>query len=118
MIGDFASGNSPSTTCKSVRHTPHACTRTRISPAPGAGSGTFARSRGVCGARRIIARMVSSPEIDEATLFLRLRPAAQRAERLLHVLGRVQAHVAENDGAAGRDDRSEEHTSELQSHSA
>src|SRR5262245_49612101 len=39
MIGNLALGNSPSTTCKSVRHTPQAATLTRIAPGPGLGSG-------------------------------------------------------------------------------
>ena len=35
MIGSFGSGSSPSTTCRSVRQTPHAATSTRTSPRPG-----------------------------------------------------------------------------------
>src|SRR5437870_8931623 len=47
MIGDLRGGSSPSTTCKSVRHTPHACTRTRISPRPGRGTATSVNLRGL-----------------------------------------------------------------------
>src|SRR5271163_1172430 len=40
MTGDFRGVNSPSITCKSVRHTPQARTRTSTSPLLGFGSGT------------------------------------------------------------------------------
>src|SRR5262249_53561429 len=37
-IGERTSGSSPSTTCRSVRQTPHAATRTSTSPAAGSGT--------------------------------------------------------------------------------
>lgn len=37
-IGNIGSGSSPSTTCKSVRHTTQAWTRIRICPGPGSGT--------------------------------------------------------------------------------
>src|SRR5450755_3716830 len=46
-MGRCASGNSPSTTCKSVRHTPQAKTLTRISPLFGVRSASSVHSRGV-----------------------------------------------------------------------
>ena len=55
MIGDFAFGNSPSTTCKSVRQTPQASTFTLISPGPGCGSASSVHSRGVRGLLSTIA---------------------------------------------------------------
>src|SRR5438034_938729 len=44
--GDRTSGRSPSTRWRSVRQTPHAATRTRISPGPGSGTGRSSRRRG------------------------------------------------------------------------
>src|SRR5215475_11060743 len=56
MTGDFFGGSSPSTTCKSVRQTPHTSTRTSNCPAAGSGLGTSPYSRGFfstsAGARR------------------------------------------------------------------
>src|SRR5260370_15767357 len=46
MTGDFNGGNSPSITCKSVLHTPHARTRTSTSPLLGCGVATSAYSNG------------------------------------------------------------------------
>lgn len=40
-------GRSPSARCRSVRHTPQTCTRTRISPAAGKGSGRSTSRRGL-----------------------------------------------------------------------
>ena len=48
-------GSSPSTTCKSVRQTPHATTLTRICPGPGCLSGRSVHSRGVLGLYSTIA---------------------------------------------------------------
>src|SRR2546426_635797 len=45
-IGDRTSGRSPSTRWRSVRQTPHAPTRTRISSGPGSGTGRRSRRRG------------------------------------------------------------------------
>src|SRR5712691_7726545 len=47
-IGDRTSGRSPSTRWRSVRQTPHAPTRTRISSGPGSGTGRRSRRRGSC----------------------------------------------------------------------
>src|SRR5213078_290458 len=44
--GDRTSGRSPSTRWRSVRQTPHAANRTRISPGPGSGTGRSSRRRG------------------------------------------------------------------------
>src|SRR5262244_1568387 len=44
-IGSFGSGNSPSTTCRSVRQTPQAVISTRISPASGAGNWPLAQQQ-------------------------------------------------------------------------
>src|SRR5947209_5316900 len=49
------SGNSPSTTCRSVRHTPQALTLIRTSPAPGSGSGRSCIVRAAPGAVRTMA---------------------------------------------------------------
>src|SRR2546423_14516242 len=46
MTGERRTGNSPSTTCKSVRHTPHALTFKRSSPSPASGASTSASSSG------------------------------------------------------------------------
>src|ERR1700733_10344825 len=46
MIGHFGCGNSPSSTCRAVRHTPQAATRTRISPGPGNRSASCDHSSG------------------------------------------------------------------------
>src|SRR5215467_4236873 len=58
-IGSFGSGNSPSTTCRSVRHTPQAATSTRISPAPGVGIGCSRNTSGVPGRSSTMARMLA-----------------------------------------------------------
>src|ERR1700686_5412792 len=56
MTGDFLGGSSASTTCRSVRQTPHTSTRIKTSPARGSGFGTSPNSRGFvstsAGARR------------------------------------------------------------------
>ena len=44
--GSFGSGSSPSTTCRSVRHTPHARTFTSTSPGAGSGTGSSRSSSG------------------------------------------------------------------------
>src|SRR2546427_6782705 len=46
ITGDLRGGNSPSITCKSVRHTPQARTRTSTCPSPGSGTGTSVNSNG------------------------------------------------------------------------
>src|ERR1700751_30003 len=46
MTGDFRGGNSPSITCKSVRHTPQQWMRTNTSSGPGCGTGTSVNSSG------------------------------------------------------------------------
>src|SRR5437868_11903 len=46
------SGNSPSTTCRSVRHTPQTPTLTRTSPGPGTGSSLGSNRSGAPGADR------------------------------------------------------------------
>src|SRR5580693_2964463 len=51
MTGDFRGGNSPSITCKSVRHTPQARTRISTSPLPGIGTGTSVNCRGFASIR-------------------------------------------------------------------
>src|SRR6476646_3307858 len=50
-------GNSPSTTCRSVRQTPHAETSTSTCPWPGSGSGRSAARSGFRGSSSTIARM-------------------------------------------------------------
>ncbi len=44
--GSVGSVSSPSTMCRSVRHTPQACTRSRISPGPGRGTVRSSRTQG------------------------------------------------------------------------
>jgi hypothetical protein len=46
ITGDLRGASSPSTTCRSVRHTPHIFTRTSTSPRPGAGVGTSVNCSG------------------------------------------------------------------------
>ena len=45
--GSFGSGSSPSTTCRSVRHTPQAATSTSTCPGPASGVGCVSASRGL-----------------------------------------------------------------------
>src|SRR5215469_4566879 len=63
MTGDFRGASSPSMTCKSVRHTAHTSTRTRISPGPGTGFGNSPHCKGLVstaeGVRRKQAFMLS-----------------------------------------------------------
>ena len=54
--GQAGSGNSPSTTCRSVLHTAQQCTRKRTCPSPGSGVATSATLNGSPGTSRIIAR--------------------------------------------------------------
>src|SRR5262249_15939882 len=56
-MGSLGCGNSPSTTCRSVRQTPQADTATRISPAPGCGTGRSRMTRGWPGRSRTMARI-------------------------------------------------------------
>ena len=53
----FGCCKSPSITCRSVRHTPQACTATRISSAPGDGLGNSASRKGRSCASRTMALM-------------------------------------------------------------
>src|SRR5208337_684917 len=46
ITGDLLGGSSPSMTCRSVRHTPHTCTRTSTSPAAGSGFANSPYCRG------------------------------------------------------------------------
>ena len=55
--GSFGDGSSPSTTCRSVRQTPHARTRSSTSPAAMVGTGRSAARRARPGASSSIARM-------------------------------------------------------------
>src|SRR5262245_59882505 len=57
-IGSFGSGSSPSTTCRSVRHTPQASTRSAISVAAGSGVARSSRRSGRPGSPRTMAFIV------------------------------------------------------------
>jgi len=50
-IGSLGSGNSPSTTCRSVRQTPQASTCMRICPGAGARIGPLLHSQPLAGSR-------------------------------------------------------------------
>src|SRR6185437_8985817 len=56
-IGSLGLASSPSTTCRSVRHTPQASTLMRTCPGPGAGSGRFSIVSRSWGQWRTMARM-------------------------------------------------------------
>ena len=76
-IGSLGSGSSPSTTCRSVRQTPQASTRSRICPGPGAGSGRSSIVSRSCGRCRTMARMRAAPV--QAARAAPLRPIAAKA---------------------------------------
>src|SRR2546425_184415 len=65
MSGSLASGNSPSTTCRSVWHTPQRTMRTSTSPAPGVGGG---RSRHCSGEASTFVPPDRAPEAGEFIL--------------------------------------------------
>src|SRR5215831_16264584 len=56
-MGSLGSGSSPSTTCRSVRHTPQAAISIRISPRPGAATGRSRMTSAVPGCSSTMARM-------------------------------------------------------------
>ena len=58
--GSFGAESSPSRMCRSVRHTPQACTLSRMSSALQVGCGSSASRRAAPGFSRTIARMMSS----------------------------------------------------------
>ncbi len=58
-IGSRRSGNSPSTTCRSVRQTPQASTRISNCPGPGAGVARSSRTSGAPILCKVIARIAS-----------------------------------------------------------
>ena len=68
MIGSLASESSPSTTCRSVRHTPHAVTFTSTWPAPGARLRTRNARSGVPGRSSTIACMTRTSIERDAIL--------------------------------------------------
>ena len=60
ISGSFGCVRSPSTTCRSVRHTAQAVTLIRICPSPGTGSGSSFNTSGAPAFSNTIARMKSS----------------------------------------------------------
>src|SRR5438876_9805690 len=57
MSGSLGRSSSPSTMCRSVRHTPHAAISSSTCPAAGRGTGRLRASSGVRGALSTIARI-------------------------------------------------------------
>ena len=76
ISGSLGCGSSPSTTCRSVRQTAQAVTRTRTWPGPGTGSGSWAGRSGWPGASRTMANMTRTiAAIARRRLIWRKRPA-------------------------------------------
>src|SRR5690242_17079798 len=87
-MGDFRGGSSPSTTCKSVRHTPHACTRTRISPRPGRGTAISVNLRGLlsigagASSRQAFTSLPHDPGLSRPILILSPKAILERLKYL------------------------------------
>src|SRR6185295_17877665 len=87
------SGSSPSTTCRSVRQTPHAWTRTTSCPGPGCGSATSAYSSGVRGERSTIACTTTGSSDSKAASMPQHAFAVQIAAAAVRVVTRLQRPI-------------------------
>src|SRR5262249_22274159 len=67
-IGSLGFGNSPSTTCRSVRQTPQAATSMRISPDAGSAAGRSRMTSGARGLSSTMARMRYLPSRERNRL--------------------------------------------------
>src|SRR5437660_9872180 len=105
ITGDLRGGNSPSITCKSVRHTPQARTRTSTSPLFGCGIATSAYSSGfvsiLAGARNTHAFIVKprshlnpfdAPSLVFSTLRTKYGTLEFQSDRNHHVHRNHRAH--------------------------
>src|SRR6185312_852716 len=88
--GSFGFGNSPSTTCKSVRQTPHASMRTRTWPGPGTRSGRSSSTSGVLGPRSTMA-FISMPPDSRRTACSAGRPPTLRLRWAIAVVAAIEA---------------------------
>src|SRR2546422_4350372 len=73
MSGSVGFGSSPSRTCRSVRHTPHAATASSTWPGPGSGREMSTARRGRRGTSSIMARICRYPRSEEHTSELQSR---------------------------------------------
>ena len=90
--GNFGSGSSPSTTCRSVRHTAQALTFTRIWPAPGSGTGSSVKPQA-------LARLVQDHRLHALSP---LSTAARRGPAVAHARPRSCAHPPSHMATAAR----------------